>query len=273
MDPLLRHILDISRDTPLSPQESAKIARRWPAFTLPGLMALKARIASPGEAARVAVALPDLDALQHIVGENADVLANFYPARMPETPSTMDTIDTFLATYGNPADATETDALTKAIFNPVPDYAAILAAEEQRSLPQGDELDAAVVGEDTAAINRFIASSKGRTVLPSDPAIEEEKEDTTAPSPQEQLPRNHATKRNPDTPAEKADHTRPNTPDSGNLSESFARIMIKNRNYTKALEIISDLSLKNPEKSIYFADQIRFLRKLIVNDNRNNKKQ
>ncbi len=48
------------------------------------------------------------------------------------------------------------------------------------------------------------------------------------------------------------------------LTESFAQIMIKNHNYSKALEIIEALRLNNPEKSIYFADQIRFLRKLIA---------
>lgn len=48
------------------------------------------------------------------------------------------------------------------------------------------------------------------------------------------------------------------------LSESLAFAMIKNRNYSKALQIISELSLIYPEKSIYFADQIRFLRKLIL---------
>ncbi|MDE6295704.1 MAG: hypothetical protein K2M03_06535 [Muribaculaceae bacterium] len=48
------------------------------------------------------------------------------------------------------------------------------------------------------------------------------------------------------------------------LTESFARILIKNGNYKKALEIISELNLKNSEKSIYFADQIRFLKKLIA---------
>jgi hypothetical protein len=49
------------------------------------------------------------------------------------------------------------------------------------------------------------------------------------------------------------------------LSESLAKMMIKNGNYRKALEIITDLSLKNPKKSIYFADQMRFLKKLIQN--------
>lgn len=43
--------------------------------------------------------------------------------------------------------------------------------------------------------------------------------------------------------------------------------MIKNRNYGKALEIIQAISLNNPGKSAYFADQIRFLKKLIINDN------
>lgn len=52
------------------------------------------------------------------------------------------------------------------------------------------------------------------------------------------------------------------------LSEGFARIMIKNHNYSKALEIIQAISLNNSEKSAYFADQIRFLRKLVLNQNK-----
>ena len=47
------------------------------------------------------------------------------------------------------------------------------------------------------------------------------------------------------------------------LTEGFAKIMIKNGNYRRALEIITEISLNNPEKSIYFADQIRFLKKVI----------
>ncbi|MCP9611985.1 tetratricopeptide repeat protein [Coprobacter tertius] len=49
------------------------------------------------------------------------------------------------------------------------------------------------------------------------------------------------------------------------LTESLAKIYIKQRRYSKALEIIKKLSLKYPEKNIYFADQIRFLEKLITN--------
>lgn len=55
----------------------------------------------------------------------------------------------------------------------------------------------------------------------------------------------------------------PKEPETPSLSESFAKILIKNGNYSRALEIITQISLNNPEKSIYFADQIRFLRKVI----------
>ncbi|WP_455497857.1 hypothetical protein [Coprobacter sp.] len=53
--------------------------------------------------------------------------------------------------------------------------------------------------------------------------------------------------------------------DDAFLTESLAKIYIKQRRYSKALEIIKKLSLKYPEKNIYFADQIRFLEKLITN--------
>lgn len=49
------------------------------------------------------------------------------------------------------------------------------------------------------------------------------------------------------------------------LTETLARIYVKQKRYDKALQIIKNLSLKYPEKNIYFADQIRFLEKLIIN--------
>ena len=58
--------------------------------------------------------------------------------------------------------------------------------------------------------------------------------------------------------------------DEGYFTETLARIYIKQGRYSKALEIIQRLNLVYPKKSRYFADQIRFLEKLIEN---NNKKQ
>ena len=51
------------------------------------------------------------------------------------------------------------------------------------------------------------------------------------------------------------------------FTETLAAIYIKQKKYERALEIIRSLYLKYPEKNIYFADQIRFLEKLIRNNN------
>ena len=51
------------------------------------------------------------------------------------------------------------------------------------------------------------------------------------------------------------------------LTETLARIYIKQGKYDKALEIIQRLSLKYPKKNRYFADQIRYLEKIIANNN------
>jgi hypothetical protein len=50
------------------------------------------------------------------------------------------------------------------------------------------------------------------------------------------------------------------------LTETLARIYIKQKKYSQALTIIKRLSLTFPKKSVYFADQIRFLEYLIANE-------
>ena len=71
----------------------------------------------------------------------------------------------------------------------------------------------------------------------------------------------------PEEPAElPRAETNENTDESNCLTETLARIYIKQGRYSKALEIIQRLSLKNPKKNAYFADQMRFLEKLIINN-------
>lgn len=50
------------------------------------------------------------------------------------------------------------------------------------------------------------------------------------------------------------------------LTETLARIYIKQKKYKQALTIIQRLNLNFPKKSAYFADQIRFLEYLIINE-------
>ena len=67
---------------------------------------------------------------------------------------------------------------------------------------------------------------------------------------------------------EEEDETEKNEPESEEESyftETLAKIYVKQQRYSKALEIITRLNLKYPEKNAYFADQIRFLEKLIIN--------
>lgn len=53
---------------------------------------------------------------------------------------------------------------------------------------------------------------------------------------------------------------------NGYFTETLAKIYIKQGRYDKALEIIQRINLNYPKKSAYFADQIRFLEKLILNN-------
>ncbi|MBR5655370.1 MAG: tetratricopeptide repeat protein [Prevotella sp.] len=66
-----------------------------------------------------------------------------------------------------------------------------------------------------------------------------------------------------------ADDDDENETDEGYFTETLAKIYIKQGRYTKALEIIQRLNLNYPKKNAYFADQIRFLEKLILNNKTN----
>ncbi len=50
----------------------------------------------------------------------------------------------------------------------------------------------------------------------------------------------------------------------GFYTESLAKVYMKQGNYSKAYEIIKQINLNSSEKSCYFADQMRFLEKVIA---------
>ena len=89
-------------------------------------------------------------------------------------------------------------------------------------------------------IDSFINNDKGKLVLNENPTLKPEIEEPSESDEKE--------------------------PEEGYFTETLARIYIKQGRYSKALEIIQRLSLQYPKKNAYFADQIRFLEKLIINN-------
>ena len=83
----------------------------------------------------------------------------------------------------------------------------------------------------------------------------------------------HTPEENSDEWFEEEDKDDKNAPSEVYFTETLARIYIKQCKYDKAIEIIRRLSLNYPKKSRYFADQIRFLEKLILNERFKNKEK
>ena len=173
----------------------------------------------------------------------------FYPPLPADNrPSTASAIDIFLNTYGR--QSPEEDALLeRMIFNPVPDYAEQLA--RQTPPPVATEKSA-----HDDLIDAFI--EKHSPQEPSEPSEISEISaffETSRSADSSETP--------PST--RKSPRKESAAPTPALLSQSLAKIFIKQGRYERAFEIISNLSLNYPEKSVYFADQLRFLRKLIIN--------
>ena len=227
------------------------VIKKYPYFSFPASLMLKrnGEIDKEKREAMIqvlALNASDRDSLSLFIDADGDYWAHFYPQEEThKTVSTNDAICTFLDNYGN-NDAKENEMLERLIFNPTPDYAQLLAKEEEESVPQNEDLSDPNSQE--ALINAFILKSREQQghfpAISEDLAIEKNEEpqvdDTPVASPEAST-------------------------DDSMLSESLAKIYIKQRKYSKAYEIIRNLSLNFPEKSIYFADQLRFLQKLMIN--------
>ena len=203
-----------------------ELTRMYPRWAAPAISLLRDENidldADTRERLRATVALntTDLTSRAALTADRGAIFSRFYPQQPASTASTTDdAISTFLENYGHPSPE-EDRLLEQMIFNPVPDYGAVLAVDDETEPPD--------------AIGDFVKAFTADT--PSAP---------------------------PETPSEPSPAP---TPDKNtSLNESLAKIYIKQRRYNKAYEIILHLYLNNPKKSIYFADQLRFLRKLMLN--------
>lgn len=231
-------------------EEVKQWTAKYPYFVVPQLSALENNVEmSPKERqkmlAAVAVRVGDREELASIIGEDLPDFAEFYPDSQ-QTMTTTSVIDSFLDTFA-PVGSKETELLSKVLFSDTPDYASQFLKESADEVAASDEAE---MTEEERMIERFIAKDKEKSPLAKDSSEKDVKPKS------EKL-----------TNKEEIAETVLQEPDNSSLTESFARVMIKNGNYRKALQIITELSLNNPEKSIYFADQIRFLKKLIINEN------
>lgn len=282
LDALLKRAMQPGGE-PLSSAEQQwleEFSSRYPFFTLPD--AMKAPKGDENATLReITSGTPESAARMRGI-EGASRFDGFYPpADTPKAPSTNDAIDDFLNTYGHQSPE-EDELLERLIFNPVPDYAQQLARQEESELPA-----AADSGGDSPQerLNRFILSQRGSgetsgsrpapSVAPEGQAVLPETSPSAATSAEtssgtvapagtsgSNRHRTNAQRPAPTTPGAAA------APPEGLLSESLAKIYIKTRRYEQAYEILNGLSLRFPEKSAYFADQLRFLRKLIINQQR-----
>ncbi len=245
MDATLQQFIETLRsDAAPTPELTDAMLAAYPFFSLPAALELKRCGAemAPERRARlsacVALNAPDGDSLMRLIDPDGQRLASLYPPEETNvTPTTDDAISTFLDTYGK-IDEREQALLERLIFNPVPDYSSVLAREHD----DPSAAPAQPLGDQDRRLEAFLDSQRT-------PAADAH----TAPDRRSR--EHHAPRPAADSP----------------LSESLSKIYIKQRRFDKAYEIISQLSLKNPEKSIYFADQLRFLQKLMLNKKYSNK--
>lgn len=266
--------------------DNLSLLEKYPYFVY---AALKALPDAPDEETKaqlrriIAVNIGDPADAAEILGLNSESLADFYPDTLPPKLDTVATIDTFLETFaseGNPTplriplppsvhdsaqrnapgisdssipEAVTPDAVTAGTV--IPDLGTTGSATPDDIIPNSATTDAVIPDVvDPNAVNPDavnLGENQSPAPDPTASAIDAFLQSVPPPAPKIRRP----------APLQKSEETPA-------LTESFARILIKNHNYEKALQIIQELNLKNPEKSVYFADQIRFLKKLILNESR-----
>ena len=112
----------------------------------------------------------------------------------------------------------------------------------QRESQTGQQRQEALPLNGGGVVEDFLESEPGRIVLEESNESEHEEQQTS----ESKKPQNDE--------------------DNEILTEIMAGIYIKQGKYENAVKIIRQLSLKYPKKNRYFADQIRFLEKLIINN-------
>ena len=196
------------------------------------------------ELRRAAVYITDREVLFKMIE------AVHYQLRKPAAPSkatdnnngsrTLSLIDNFLGTIPQEEQTADIKQRKPTPADAAVDYVAYLLESESYAEENNDQETPQLIGHNL--IDNFIEQDNGKIKLNDNPELMPELD--------------------PVMPESTKDS------DEGVFTETLARIYIKQGRYSKALEIIRRLSLNYPKKNAYFADQIRFLEKLIINNNK-----
>ena len=159
----------------------------------------------------------------------------------PQESRTISLIDNFLETI--PVEEEEKNDAQRPKRKPTPadaavDYVAYLLESEEDE--KGKEATPQLKGQ--SLIDSFIEQDRGKIVLSETPEFVPQINDGTDEGGKEG--------------------------EEGFFTETLARIYIKQGRYTKALEILRRLNANTQQKNTFIADQIRFLEKLIINNNK-----
>ncbi len=194
------------------------------------------------ELRRAAVFLPDRKVLFDMVeGDNYEIKVAA-PAHGDELPAadradrTTSLIDQFLKT-GMLAEEGTAPRRKPTVADATTDYMAYLMQLDDAELPDAPPADGERARRSTSLIDGFIEARPERIVLNDTPQYVPEVPDAETEASAEE------------------DY----------FTETLAKIYIRQGRYEKAIEIIRKLHLNYPKKNRYFADQIRFLQKLIIN--------
>ncbi len=178
-----------------------------------------------------------VEAAHYKLKSNADTAQKKYHTTGHDGSRTISLIDKFLDTIPEEEEEKPAGKRKPTPADAAVDYVSYLLETESEEEKQEEQANAPLRGQDL--IDNFINNGGGKIEL------------AEAPDSPPQLD---------------SGKTEEKEGDEGVFTETLARIYIKQGQYSKALEIIKRLNLNYPKKNVYFADQIRFLEKLIINN-------
>ena len=152
---------------------------------------------------------------------------------------TAELIDNFLGSLPEQEDDEKPKGRKPTPADAAVDYVAYLLESGLDTLGEQQETAPQMKGQ--SLIDNFISNEGGRIKLPELENDTSDRKDSTEPVPDEFC------------------------------TETMAQIYVRQGRYSQALEIIKRLNLDSSKKNAYFADQIRFLEKLIVNNSKKTK--